>query len=162
MTSIRLHYTEEIIRTAVARLWWRTLGLRFIVAFLLVGVSLAGLTAAGDRSRVSSALVAVLILATIFAAALYAVHYRSSMGRFRRMRVPEATLEIGEESFRVTSDVGSSEIAWGVVSEIWVFPEVLLVFIARAQFITIPRADVDADICRSILDAARAHHARIT
>ena len=42
MTSIRLHYTEEIIRTAVARLWWRTLGLRFIVAFLLVGVSLAG------------------------------------------------------------------------------------------------------------------------
>jgi hypothetical protein len=161
MISIKLYYTEALIRRAVRSFWWRTTGWRFIAALLLVLGSFVGLLWSGDRSWVVGLLGAVLVLALTFSVALYVVHYRASLGRLRRMRAPEATIELGEESFRVTSDAGTSELAWRAVTEIWSLPEFLLIFFSRAQFITIPRADVDADICEFILGKARAHEAKV-
>jgi len=73
------------------------------------------------------------------------------------MRVPEATLEVGEDRFQVSSDVGTSELEWSAVTEIWSFPEVILIFLSRAQFMTIPTADFDTNARESILSKARSH-----
>jgi hypothetical protein len=161
-TTIRLHYTEALVHSAVRRFWWRTTGWRFFAAIFLVLASFVGLLCKGDRSWMVGLLGAVLVLCIAFSVAVYVVHYRSSLGRLRRMRVPEATLELGEDSFRVSSDVGTSEMAWSVVTEIWSFPEFLLVFFSRAEFMTIPRADVDVEISDFIVRKARAHHAKVS
>ncbi|MBZ5551728.1 MAG: YcxB family protein [Acidobacteriia bacterium] len=161
MTPIKLHYTEALIRKAVRLFWWRTIGWRFVAAFLLVLASFVGLLWNGDRSWVVGLLGAVLALAVAFSGALYGIHYRASLGRLRRMRVPEATLELGEESFRMCSDAGTSELAWSAVTGIWSFPEFLLVFLSRAQFITIPTTDIDTGICEFIVGKARAHEAKV-
>ena len=161
MTPIKLHYTEALIRRAVGLFWWRTTGWRFIAALVLLLVSFLVLLWSGDRSWVVGLLGAVLVLAVTFSVALYVTHYRASLGRLRRMRAPEAIIELGEESFRVSSDAGTSELAWSAVTEVWSLPEFLLIFLSRAQFITIPRADVGADICEVIVGKARAHEARV-
>jgi len=161
MTSIRLHYSEALIRRAVQRFWWRTTGWRYVGAFLVVAGSFFYLLWSGDRSWWVGLFGAVLALAVVFAVALYAIHYRASVGRFRRMRTPEATIELGEERFRVSSDVGTSELAWSAVTEVWLFPEFLLLFFSAAQFITIPTADLDTNSRDFILAKARANGAKV-
>jgi hypothetical protein len=116
----------------------------------------------GDRSWVLGASAAVGGLGALFAGALYAVHLRETLTRFRRMQLPEATLEIGEERFRVTSDAGSSELQWSAITEIWQFPAFWLLFLSRAQFMTFPVADLDAKARERIASRAKAHGAKIS
>jgi hypothetical protein len=161
MTSIRLHYSEGLIRRAVQAFWWRTTGWRYVGAFLVVLGSFSYLLWSGDRSWVVGLSGSGLVLAVAFAVALYAIHYRASVGRFRRMRKPEANIELGEERFRVSSDVGTSELAWSAVTEVWLFPEFLLLFLSAAHFITLPTADLDTNSRDFILAKARSNGAKV-
>ena len=142
MEVITLHFSEALIRRAVKAFWWRTTGWTYVAAFLLLLCPFSYLLWIGHRSWYVGFMGAVLGLAVVFAMALYLIHYRASIMRFRRMQTPEATLELSEERFRVTSDVGTSELAWTAVTEVWTFPEFLLLFLSRAQFITLPIADL--------------------
>src|SRR5688572_795654 len=112
MNPIQLHYSEPMIRRAVRAFWMRVVGWPFLVATLLVSASLVSLLAVGDRSWLVGAIGAALALVVLFAVALYVVHYRGSVGRFRRLKTPEATFDPGEHRFRVTSDAGLVEVPW--------------------------------------------------
>jgi hypothetical protein len=108
MEPIRLSYSESLIRRAVLAFWFRVTGWRFFIAFALVLVPFTYLVAIGDRSWWVGVFGSILVLAVLFAFALYFVHYRASITKFRAMKNPEATFEAGEERFRVCSDIGSS------------------------------------------------------
>ena len=162
MTLVKLHYSEALIRRSVGRFWWRVIGWRFVGAFVLLLGSVAFLLASGDRSWLVGLMGAVVVLAITFAAALYLIHSRASLRRLRRMRRPEAELELGEERFRISSDAGTSELVWSAVTEVWSFPDVLLLFLSRAQFITLPVADLDAEAQESIVQKAKAHGAKVS
>ena len=138
MDPIRLHYSEALIRRAVNAFWWRVVGWRFLIAELVVAASLVSLVTSGDRSWLVGAVGAVLALGTLFLGALYLVHYRGSVGRFRRMRSPEATFAPNADGFRIASDTGLAEIPWAQVRELWRFPDFWLVFFSPAQFMTLP------------------------
>jgi len=103
----------------------------------------------------------VLALAVIFAATLYFVHYRASLTRFRRMNSPDATLEMGAETFRLASDVGNSEMPWRAITQIWRFRDFWLVFLSPAQFITLPLADLDVEAREFLLEKVKPFKARI-
>jgi hypothetical protein len=77
------------------------------------------------------------------------------------MRVPEATIELGEERFRVTSDVGMSELDWSTVIEVSRYPEFWLLFFSRAQFITLPAADLSAEAREFILAKVKSCIAKV-
>jgi hypothetical protein len=161
MNSITLHYSEPLVRRAVRAFWWRTLGWRFPIAILLVLFSLISLVASGDRSWFVGAIGAVLALGLAFGASLYVVHYRGSVGRFRRMSTPEATFEPEVDRFRLVSDAGLAECPWKHVKEVWRFPEFWLVFLAPGQFITLPTADLDGAAREFVIDRIKAHGGRI-
>lgn len=138
MQPIVLTYNEPLIRSVVWSFWRRTVGWGFLTALVFVGVAIATLCISGDRGWLLGVFVSTFILGLSFVLALFVVHYRSSLARFRRMKEPKATLELFDDKFRVTSDVGSSEIVWGAVTDLWKFKDYWLLFLSKAQFITLP------------------------
>lgn len=92
---------------------------------------------------------------------LTSARYRGSLRRFRRMRAAEATIELGEDRFRVSSDVGTTELEWSAVTERWSFREGMLIFFSRAQFMTIPASDLDARSREFIMSKVRSHGAKV-
>ena len=162
MTPVKLHYSEALIRRAVLAFWWRATGWLYVIAGLVVLIAFCSGLLSGDRSWWVGVSGTILCMAVIVAAALYVVHLRGSLARFRRMRNPEATFELGEERFRVSSDVGTSEMDWKTITEIWCFPEFWLLFFSRAQFITLPAADLSADARDFILAKAKSCGAKVT
>jgi YcxB-like protein len=161
MDEIKLHYTEPLVRRAVKAFWLRVMGWRWPAVLLLVLVSLVYSVAAGYRSWSVGVTGSVLAMGVIFAVSLYVVHYRGSVGRFRSMHSPEATLEVGDDKFRMTSDVGSSEMRWDTVTEIWRFPEFWLMFFSRAQFVTLPLSDLDGEAREVILGRVKSHGGKV-
>ena len=85
---------------------------------------------------------------------LYVIHYRSVMQKFRAMGDPEATLAASEESFSVSSGVGSSTVRWASITQVWQFPTFWLVLFSKAQFMTIPLADITPEAKAFILGAS--------
>src|SRR4051794_24593768 len=104
MKKFKLHYSEAIVRSAVWAFWRRVTGWRFVVAIALVLSSFIYSFSSGDRSWWVGVSASLLCLAVIFTVALYVVHFRGAITRFRRMQSPEATFEAGDDRFRVTSD----------------------------------------------------------
>ena len=72
--------------------------------------------------------------------ALYVVHYRNSIQKFRNMENPSATLELHDEHLKIKSDAGSSEIRKTLITEVWAYADFWLVFLSRSQFFTIPKS----------------------
>lgn len=161
MRSVKLHYSEALIRRAVVAFWWRTTGWLYVVALLLLLFSFCSALWSGDRSWWVGASGTLLVISVAVAIAVYMVHLRNSLVRFRRMRVPEATFGFDEERFRVSSDVGASELDWSTITEIWRFQEFWLLFVSRAQFITLPAADLPADAQEFILAKASTCGAKV-
>lgn len=161
MKLYTLHYTEALLKSVVWAFWRRVTGWKFLIGLVLMLFSIIGKITSGDRSWWLSALIAVFCLGIIFSAAIYIVHYKQTIGKFRRMTSPQGTFEVGETHFKVTSDMGSSELAWKTVTEIWQFPEFWLLFFSPSQFITLPLADLDLEARSYILDRAKTHGTKI-
>ncbi len=77
------------------------------------------------------------------------------------MKTPEATLELGDERFRVASDVGSSEIEWSLISQVWCFKNVWLLFFSAGEFMTLPVTDISPESKSFIVAKAKANGAKI-
>lgn len=157
LMQVKLHYTEALVRSAIAAFWWRTVGWKFVIAALAVAGSVGYLLLAGDRSWFVGALGAVLGLALVLVTALYLVHLRGSLGRFGRMKAKEATLVAESDKLVLSSDVGSSELQWSTVGDVWRFERFWLLFFSRAQFVTLPVADLDAGTQEFIVERVRSH-----
>ena len=152
---ITLHYSEALLRRAVHAFWWRETGWSFVGALAVVCALLAGLVWSGERSWWVGALGAFVACAALVSATVYVTHYRASLARFRRMRSPEATLELGAERFRVASELGTSELRWDAVAGVCRYPEFWLLYFSRAEFITLPTADLPEQARAIILGKVR-------
>ncbi len=161
MTQVKLHYSEALIRLAVKSFWWRTTGWPYVLAISLLLFSFCSALRSGDRSWWVGVFGTMLALGVVFGIALYCIHYRGSLTRFRRMRLPEATFELGDERFRISSDVGTSELAWSTITEVWRYPDFWLLFLSRAQFITLPSADLDTNVREFILAKTKSSGAKV-
>jgi hypothetical protein len=110
----------------------------------LIGM-LAFLLFDGDRSWRVGALAVAVIFGTAFVVAIYVVHYRNAVRKFKDMGSPQATIKASESSFTVTSGAGSSTLPWSSVTEVWQFKNVWLLLFSKAQFITLPLSCVSPE-----------------
>ena len=126
MNKVTLRYTEPLLREAVhvfvVRALFRQLGWLFLVAVALV----------------------------IFIAAVYVAHYRNTIGRFRQMRCPEATMLYDEDGLTFASELGSTTIPWSGIKERWCYPRFWLLLFSPAQFTTLPLGCLDEQ-CRAFI-----------
>lgn len=162
MEPLRLQYSEALIRKAVGAFWQRTFGWRFVIAIGLVLVSLLIGLRLGDRSWWIGVSGTAACVGIAFGITFYVAQYRGSLARLRAMKVPEARFEAGEERFRITSDLGSSEMPWSIITEVWQFPGFWLLMFTRAQFITLPLEHVPKEARRLILERVRASGGKVS
>ena len=159
---ITLRYSEALVRRAVGAYWRRTIGWGYVAAMLCMVAVLTLSLVRGDRSWWFGMTATVLVIGIACAVALHVVHTRGSLARLRAMKSPEAVFQPGEERFRITSDIGTSELAWSAISGVWCYPDFWLLFLDRAQFITLPLEHVTPDARQFILDRIRAHGGKVT
>jgi len=145
--EVRLRYTEPLLREAVRHFVLRALARQFGVTFFLVlgglVVGLAWLLHRGEPAWTVGFLVAVLLFGVLSVASVYVAHRRNTIGRFRRMRSPDATLAYDEENLSFASDLGSSTVPWSAVSEVWKHDRFWLLLFSPSQFVTLPLDDLD-------------------
>ena len=161
MKTFKLRYSEALIRSAIWAFWRRATGWGYLVAVVMVLISFTYSLWSGDRSWRIGVSASIICMAVVFTFALYIIHYRGAITRFRRMQSPQATFAAGDDCFRITSDVGSSELSWSTITEVWQFPEFWLLFLSRAQFITLPLADLDSEARDLILNRVKSHGAKV-
>lgn len=145
MSPIELRYSEETVRKAVKEFYKRTVGMSLPIVFGLMLVFFVYLLATGNTSWITGLVGSALAFALVFLIALYVAHYRNSMQRFRAMRDPTAILELHDDSLTIRADSGSNEIPSTSIAEVWSYDDFWLVFLSRAQFFTIPIADLGRD-----------------
>jgi hypothetical protein len=117
METIKLKYSEAFIKRAVKSYWWKQISPLFLGVTVTMFIFLVYLLLNGDRSWLVGLLAGVVSLAIAVITASYFVHLTRALGRLRRMKAPEATLELTENRFRVASDVGESEFEWSIISK---------------------------------------------
>lgn len=156
-----LIFTEPLLRAAVFAFWRRSIGVGFVVALLLVAISLGFLLVQGDTSWVVGALAAVLFFGVAFAAALYLLHYRAALRKFRAMGNPQATFRVDESSFTLVSSVGTVTYQWSAIKELWRFPKVWLVLFSPAQFSTLPVECLPPEMQAYVLQRVRVAGGKI-
>lgn len=148
MSEIVLRYTEpllrQVVRSFVLRAVFRQLGVRFFVVLAAVTAAVAYLLALQDRSVLLGFVVATLLNLGFFFGAIYVGHYRNIVGRFRKMKSGQATLSYDEKQITVTSELGSSTIAWSAITDVWRFPRFWLLLLSPSQFITLPLDCLDS------------------
>jgi hypothetical protein len=161
MHSAKIHFSEALVRRAVRTFWWRRTGWSYVLVLILLLVWFCFSVWNGDRSWAVGASGTIVVLGAILAATVYVTHLRRSLGVFRKMQTPEAILEFDEDRMRVSSDLGTSELKWGMITEVWCLPEFWLLFVSQGQFITLPIADIGADAREYILAKVESAGAKI-
>ena len=156
-----LRYNEHLVRQAVLSYWCRSMGVGMLAAIAIVAALFIWRLAEGDRSWVVGVLATVVILGIAMPGAVYLVHYRNSMSKFREMGSPVASLVADESSFTFTSDRGSSTLRWDTITEVWRFRTFWLLLFSKAQFTTVPLQGVPEQMQSYILERVQAAGGRI-
>jgi hypothetical protein len=156
-----LTYTEELVAQAVRLYWRKTVGLRLLFAVALMISFLTWRLIDGDRSWIVGLVGAVVLLGVFVPLAVYVTHYRNSMGKFREMSQPTAELVADQDAITLSSERGSSALKWELVKEVWRFETVWLLLFSKAQFVTLPLADVPEPMQGFILERVRRSGGKI-
>ena len=151
-----LHYSEALLRRAVAAFWRRMIGAWFAVAMAVLVAMLAALLVQGDRSWKTGALAVLVAIGAAVVVCLYVIPLHASLGKLREMKTPEATFGAGESSFTFSSELGESTMNWSAVTQLWRFRHFWLLSLSKAQFITLPLADLAPDMQAYVLQRVRA------
>ncbi len=161
MEPVTLKYSEQFIKDAIRRYWWKNIGPVLPSVSLLLAAFVIYRAFAGDRSWFIGFIGAFVVIAIATMVISYFVHLRRSLSRLRRMKIPEATLELSEESFKVSSDVGASEIQWSLIKQIWRFENAWLLLFTGSEFITLPTDGLSDEAKAFITERAKAYGAKI-
>lgn len=142
MYESRLRYSEPLLREAVRffvlRILFRQLGVMFFVAVGSLIFALAWLMYHHDRGWTVGFLVATIVFIGAFIAMVYVAHYRNTIGRFRQMSTPEATVCCDEQGICFASELGSATVPWSAITEVWRHDRFWLLLFSPSQFVTLP------------------------
>lgn len=156
-----LEYSVPLLREAVAGFWRRSVGVGMLIALAICAGMLAVLLAQGDRSWVVGLLGAAITFGAALLVAIYVIHYRNAVQKFRDMGSPRATFKASVDSFTVSSDVGTSTMPWSTVTQVWKLKNCWLLLFSKAQFMTLPLASVSQDLQSFVLARVAAAGGKI-
>ena len=153
--TVKVAYTEEIVRDAVKAFVWRRGIADQKGLWAAEAVSIAffiWLLWRGDQGWLVGVVGVVSLLPPWLIIAMWAAHHRNTVGKFRRMLSHCADFTFLDEGFEVASELGSAKIPWSAVTEIWERSCYWMIFTAPSQFMTLPvetMSTTDRDFLRS-------------
>ncbi len=161
MSSFTLHYSEDLVRQAALTRWRKSIGLTYPVVLVLLAVYTGYRISIGDVSWYTGALGVIVVMSVAVIIATYAAVLHRAMTHFRQMGQPQATLELSDDRFRITSDLVSSEIRWPVITRIWCYETFWLMFFSRTQSMILPLADLPQETQDFIIQKVRDHGGKV-
>ena len=151
-----LIYNERVLRDAVFAFWRRTVGIGFLIVLSVAALALSVLVVRGDASWLVGVLASALAVGLAFVGALYVVHYRNALTKFRAMGDSQAIFSAAESSFTFSSKLGTTTLGWSAVEELWQFETVWLLLFSKAQFSTLPVACISPEMQIFIVQRIRS------
>jgi hypothetical protein len=127
----------------------------------VLAVSLCVLLLGGNRSWIVGVEASALAVGIGFAIAIYAVHYRNAMTRFRALVSGKATFIAQDDGLSFSSELGSTTLPWSAVTEVWRFERVWLLLFSKAQFSTLPLASIPPEMQSFLLQRVEASGGKI-
>lgn len=143
-----VRFDDEVVRDAIsAFVVQRTVReqkMKWGAAALMVVACLA-LVIQGKFTFAVLAL-AVACFPAIFSALVWRVHSANTFGRYRRMDDRRADITVDAEGFGITSSLGSGNLTWRNVTEIWERPGSFMLFSGANAFNILPRATMPNEV----------------
>jgi YcxB-like protein len=121
----------------------------------LIGMFFA-LVLQGSSSWPTGLLAGFLIFAIVIPIAGLLSSYRRSMSRLTNMKSPQANLTLSDERFSLESSTSSSSVSWSAITEVQRYPRFWLLFFSKAQFVTLPLANVPETEQTFLLERVKA------
>ena len=158
-TEITVEYTEAIIRNAAKRFLVRFAVRDTIIGILFALFSLGAYLGTDVDWRLCAVLGGVGIGFVILMISLGFFYIRSSAAKFRAMRDPKVRWRFTHVTLGTRSELGSTEISWRMISDVWCFPEVWLVFFGKQGYgySTLPTAGLNIELKEFILAKVGTH-----
>ena len=153
MTSETRHafevlYTESVLRDAVRTYVFQ----RFVVEqkrlWLLSGLMLvmAGYFAwKGQAAWVIAVAGSAALMAPALTGLGWWVHLSNTLGAFKQMTGPRASIGFRDDAIELASDAGKGELPWSVLTEVWERPGYWMFFTGKNRFNVLPMANVPED-----------------
>jgi YcxB-like protein len=139
--TIKVTYTENLVRSAVRTYVWRQVvaGQKKLWAIEAVMIALVvWMLWQGERGWSVGAIGVFIFLPPVLVITIWASHYRSAVGRFRSMSRHDADVTFFDDGLQVESELGSSKIPWAMFTEIWERPNYWMLIISPNQYLTFP------------------------
>jgi len=154
-------YSEQIGRQAVRNFLLRRLRDSFVlkICITLWVLSLYVCWSAWNAERPWLApLAAAVVAIPLFVLVIYAMHWRKTVWRIRRMQVPMSRVSLNEREMSVASELGIATVPWNLVIDIWEFPGLWLLLLSKNYFVTLPTDGVPAAALAFIRAQVAAAH----
>jgi len=160
MITCTLRYSEpllrEVVRAFVVRSLGRRLGRLYLVAIGLMIIALVSMVLRGERGWLVGFAAAGVLCVGAVVASVFIAHSRNTIGRFRKMRSPEATFGCTDRDFTLSSEMGTATMPWSAVEEVWRYQRFWLLVFSPAQFVTLPLECLSAEAQALILSKTKA------
>ncbi len=127
--EVTLHYSPSLVRRAVFAYLRRGLGAGIFVALAGLVAAAIFLTLTEPGSWLAVAIWSAVAVVSVLLFGLYILHYRHGMEKLKRMREPQAVLQLTDLDLVASSQAGSFTAPWSSFAGIWRFPEFWLLLI---------------------------------
>lgn len=139
---VTITYDRSLVLHALNCFMVRRLGKSFFGAFLLVATVMSYEVFTNSWSPLLKYL--CIAVGVVFAGLsfLYVVRLRAAEGFFAKVTNPTVTLTFTTEGVHTRSEIGTSELKWGVFDELLKFTDVWLLVYMKSGYMTLPVAQM--------------------
>jgi len=143
-----VRFADEVVRDAIrAFVVQRTVReqkMKWGAAALMVVACLALVI----QGKFTLAILAIVVACfpAIFSAVVWRVHSTNAFGRYARMDGRRADITVDPEGFSITSSLGSGNLTWRNVTEIWERPRSFMLFSGANAFNIVPRETMPDEV----------------
>jgi hypothetical protein len=159
--QIQVTFTEALVKRTVRRFWTRLIGWHGFAIVAFLAVVIAYLLAVGDSSWLVPALGTLLGIAVLVGSSVYFVYRHRALSTLRRMAQPTALVTFTDTGVATRSDLGGGDVSWRAITQVWKFPEVWLLFVAKGTYFMIPTEALADDVRKFICDKVREHGGKV-
>ncbi|MGK6313861.1 YcxB family protein [Neorhizobium sp. DT-125] len=135
---------SDAVRAFVIQRTVREQRMKWGAAVLMVAACLA-LIIQGNLTLAVLAIV-VACFPALFSAIVWRAHSANAFSRYRRMADRRADVTVDAEGFGIASDLGSGNLTWQNVTEIWERPLSFMLFSGSNAFNILPRQTMPAEV----------------
>jgi hypothetical protein len=156
MFEVTILYSEDAMRVAARRFFLRFILRDLVIAAVIILFGLALTIGWGVKWHYAAGfcLVAFALVALVSLAGWR--YIRNSLARFRSLTNPTIGWHFSNEVIGAKSEQTSNEFKWNMVSKVWRFPEVWLLFFGGAGYSVSPVSGLTSEIKEFIVAQVQA------